>query len=172
MYGYQWFHMFCHVQLILCKNSQFCIIYDAPLTYKMFTSMKNPHMACTCNLSPLHTHILKYLCVVLMNTEISRNATTLHIKGGLFVRNYQGLFTVSENYITNGNTTCDIWVANSAHLYLTPFVVVTFTQILSIDTNIWQLHMASCYDTWEFSYRNAYLLITCYLFIPFSLHCS
>lgn len=105
-----------------------------------------------------------------MDAEASRNVAALHIDGGLFARNYQELLTVSENYITNGNAICDIWVANSAHLYLTPFVVVTFVQILSIDTNIWLLHMASYYDTWEFSYKmHIILLHIIFLFLlPYS----
>lgn len=101
-----------------------------------------------------------------MDAEASRNATALHIEGGLFARNYQELLTVSANYITNGNAICDIWVANSAHLYLTPFVVVTFMQSLSIDTNIWLLHMASYYDTWEFSYKMHIILLHIIFLFP------
>jgi hypothetical protein len=89
--------------------------------------------------------------ILLIHTEISRNVTTLKIEGRLLFVLLETLPVVAHcfrNYITNGNAICGIWVANATHLYLTPFVVVTFMQILIIGTNIWLLHMASCCATW------------------------
>lgn len=71
--------------------------------------------------------------------------------------------SLSATRITNGNATCGARAANAAHLYLTLFVIVTFVQILSIDTNIWLLHMASRYYTWAFSCRS----ISFYYKLPF-----